>query len=182
MAHGADIHIKAIHERYGPASLRAFRKRGRKAAKKATPSWSEEDEETGHQNISRAHKSNKELQPHHNHHQGQRLNVSVRPGGHQRSHSSATSSAITIASMHHQQRYRQDEDAVMQRHVSNDECAQSSRGGIGRGGRGDAPLDGMDYIKYCQYTALYYACKYRNREVAFDLLMRHVEVRLLVTR
>jgi S-adenosylmethionine synthetase len=68
----------------------------------------------------------------------------------------------------------------MQRHVSHDDTgltARARQGAAGvRGDNGGGPFEGMDYIKYCQYTALYYACKYRSKEVAFDLLNRHIEV------
>ncbi len=114
LAHGADIHIKAIHERYGPSSLSAFRKRGR------------------------------------------------------------------------------NKDANKEKGTVNGELAQGAP--ISRPSEGDqriaspnAATDGdnaLSYIKYCQYTALYYACKHGHKEVVVDLMMRHIEdaARLRATR
>ncbi len=182
MAHGADIHIKAVHERYGPASLRAFRKRGRKILKRyEEEGYIDDPQQQGGAAAAAAklHKSAKEINHGNTPH---RLNVNGhgggRPGGgHQRSFSSTTASSTASAL----QPYRLGEDASsMHRHVSHDESglsgAATMRAGGRQGARGDNPLDGMDYIKYCQYTALYYACKYRSKEVAYDLILRHIEV------
>jgi hypothetical protein len=190
MAHGADIHIKAVHERYGPASLRAFRKRGRKILKRYEeegyiddPQHQQQQQHGGslapHNVVAskQLHKSAKEI----NHGNAlHRLNGRPGGGGHQRSFSSTTPSATAAAL----QPYRLGDDSAMHRHVSHDESgfggASTMRGGGGRQGgraeRQDGPFEGMDYIKYCQYTALYYACKYRSKEVAYDLIMRHIEV------
>jgi hypothetical protein len=181
MAHGADIHIKAVHERYGPASLRAFRKRGRKILKRYEEEGYIDDpqQQGGAAAASKLHKSAKEINHGNTLH---RLNVNGHGGGragagHQRSFSSTTASSTASAL----QPYRLGEDASsMHRHVSHDEGglsgAATMRAGGRQGARGDNPLDGMDYIKYCQYTALYYACKYRSKEVAYDLILRHIEV------
>lgn len=149
LAHGADIHIKAVHERYGPASLRAFLKRGRKTPKSerqsASPVWHED----GTSAVDDMYIASRD-----------RLDVNGRAeGGHRRS----SSSSGTQNNSHHQH---------------NDPSGIRGGGGGGRAGRNDLQLEGLEYIKYCQYTALYYACKFNNREVAFDILLKQIEVPL----